>query len=72
MEAGNHGKPNELLKKDGRVIRNAQAKHQNSEGWLKGYLINWKTWSFQIAMRLSCHIIDSMFNQHAKWLKVNG
>jgi xylulose-5-phosphate/fructose-6-phosphate phosphoketolase len=53
---------------DGRVLE-VLSEHL-CEGWLEGYLLTGRHGFF------SCyegfiHIIDSMFNQHAKWLKVS-
>jgi len=57
----------ENLTTDGRVAE-VLSEHM-CEGWLEGYLLTGRHGFF------SCyegfiHIIDSMFNQHAKWLKV--
>ncbi len=42
------------------------------EGWLEGYLLTGRHGMFT-SYEAFIHIIDSMFNQHAKWLKViNG
>ena len=42
------------------------------EGWLEGYLLTGRHGLFS-CYEAFIHIIDSMFNQHAKWLKVcNG
>ena len=40
------------------------------QGWLEGYLLTGDTASSP-AMRLCVHIVDSVFNQQAKWLKVS-
>ena len=39
------------------------------EGWLEGYLLTGRHGLFT-CYEAFIHIIDSMFNQHAKWLKV--
>jgi xylulose-5-phosphate/fructose-6-phosphate phosphoketolase len=40
------------------------------EGWLEGYLLTGRHGLFN-CYEAFIHIIDSMFNQHAKWLKVS-
>jgi len=40
------------------------------EGWLEGYLLSGRHGFFS-CYEAFIHIIDSMFNQHAKWLKVS-
>jgi len=55
---------------DGRVME-VLSEHQ-CEGWLEGYLLTGRHGFFS-CYEAFIHIIDSMFNQHAKWLKVaNG
>jgi len=44
------------------------SEHQ-SEGWLEGYLLTGRHGLFN-CYEAFIHIVDSMFNQHAKWLKV--
>ena len=39
------------------------------QGWLEGYLLTGRHGLFN-CYEAFIHIIDSMFNQHAKWLKV--
>ncbi|MFI5395100.1 MAG: phosphoketolase [Candidatus Binatia bacterium] len=51
----------------GRVIE-VLSEHQ-CEGWLEGYLLTGRHGLFN-SYEAFIHIIDSMFNQHAKWLKV--
>ena len=51
----------------GRVIE-VLSEHQ-CEGWLEGYLLTGRHGLFN-CYEAFIHIIDSMFNQHAKWLKV--
>ena len=57
----------EFLEKDGRVME-MLSEHQ-CEGWLEGYLLTGRHGLFN-CYEAFIHIIDSMFNQHAKWLKV--
>ena len=59
----------EFLKKDGRVVE-MLSEHQ-CEGWLEGYLLTGRHGLFN-CYEAFIHIIDSMFNQHAKWLKVTA
>jgi xylulose-5-phosphate/fructose-6-phosphate phosphoketolase len=40
------------------------------EGWLEGYLLTGRHGFFS-CYEAFIHIVDSMFNQHAKWLKVS-
>jgi len=46
------------------------SEHQ-CEGWLEGYLLTGRHGMFN-SYEAFVHIIDSMFNQHAKWLKVSA
>jgi xylulose-5-phosphate/fructose-6-phosphate phosphoketolase len=57
----------EFLALDGRVME-MLSEHQ-CEGWLEGYLLTGRHGLFN-CYEAFIHIIDSMFNQHAKWLKV--
>ncbi len=41
------------------------------EGWLEGYLLTGRHGIFN-CVEAFIHIVDSMFNQHAKWLKVTA
>ena len=59
----------EFLAKDGRVME-VLSEHQ-CEGWLEGYLLTGRHGLFN-SYEAFIHIIDSMFNQHAKWLKVTA
>ena len=59
----------EFLASDGRVIE-MLSEHQ-CEGWLEGYLLTGRHGLFN-CYEAFIHIIDSMFNQHAKWLKVTA
>lgn len=52
---------------DGRIME-VLSEHQ-CEGWLEGYLLTGRHGFFS-CYEAFIHIIDSMFNQHAKWLKV--
>jgi xylulose-5-phosphate/fructose-6-phosphate phosphoketolase len=53
---------------NGRVME-MLSEHQ-CEGWLEGYLLTGRHGFFS-CYEAFIHIIDSMFNQHAKWLKVS-
>jgi xylulose-5-phosphate/fructose-6-phosphate phosphoketolase len=55
------------LAPDGRVME-VLSEHM-CEGWLEGYLLTGRHGLFN-CYEAFIHIIDSMFNQHAKWLKV--
>ena len=55
------------LAMEGRVVE-MLSEHQ-CEGWLEGYLLTGRHGLFN-TYEAFVHIIDSMFNQHAKWLKV--
>ncbi len=57
------------LAPDGRVME-MLSEHQ-CQGWLEGYLLTGRHGFFS-CYEAFIHIIDSMFNQHAKWLKVCG
>ena len=46
------------------------SEHQ-CQGWLEGYLLTGRHGFFS-CYEAFIHIIDSMFNQHAKWLKVSN
>ena len=54
---------------DGRVME-MLSEHQ-CQGWLEGYLLSGRHGFFP-CYEAFIHIIDSMFNQHAKWLKVSN
>jgi len=62
-------KNDEFLAIDGRVME-MLSEHQ-CEGWLEGYLLTGRHGLFN-CYEAFIHIIDSMFNQHAKWLKVTA
>jgi len=57
------------LAPDGRVME-MLSEHQ-CEGWLEGYLLTGRH-GFLSSYEAFIHIVDSMFNQHAKWLDVAG
>ena len=57
----------EFLAPDGRVME-MLSEHQ-CEGWLEGYLLTGRHGLFN-CYEAFIHLVDSMFNQHAKWLKV--
>jgi xylulose-5-phosphate/fructose-6-phosphate phosphoketolase len=57
----------EWLAPDGRVLE-VLSEHQ-CQGWLEGYLLTGRHGLFN-TYEAFAHIVDSMFNQHAKWLKV--
>jgi len=58
----------EFLAREGRVIE-VLSEHQ-CEGFLEGYLLTGRHGLFN-SYEAFIHIVDSMFNQHAKWLKVS-
>ena len=57
----------EFLSADGRVME-ILSEH-TCQGWLEGYLLTGRHGFFS-CYEAFIHIVDSMFNQHAKWLKV--
>jgi len=57
----------EFLAPTGRVME-MLSEHQ-CEGWLEGYLLTGRHGLFN-CYEAFIHIVDSMFNQHAKWLKM--
>jgi xylulose-5-phosphate/fructose-6-phosphate phosphoketolase len=59
----------EHLARAGRVME-MLSEHQ-CQGWLEGYLLTGRHGLFN-CYEAFIHIIDSMFNQHAKWLKVTN
>jgi xylulose-5-phosphate/fructose-6-phosphate phosphoketolase len=59
----------ESLGADGRVME-VLSEHL-CQGWLEGYLLTGRHGFFS-CYEAFIHIVDSMFNQHAKWLKVAG
>lgn len=58
----------EHLATSGRVLDSMLSEHQ-CQGWLEGYLLTGRHGLFN-CYEAFIHIVDSMFNQHAKWLKV--
>ncbi len=58
----------EFLAPVGRVLE-VLSEHQ-CEGWLEGYLLTGRHGLFN-CYEAFVHIVDSMLNQHAKWLKVS-
>jgi xylulose-5-phosphate/fructose-6-phosphate phosphoketolase len=58
----------EHLTADGRVME-ILSEH-TCQGWLEGYLLTGRHGLFN-CYEAFIHIVDSMFNQHAKWLKVS-
>jgi xylulose-5-phosphate/fructose-6-phosphate phosphoketolase len=57
----------EHLSPDGRVLE--MLSEHMCQGWLEGYLLTGRHGFFS-CYEAFIHIVDSMFNQHAKWLKV--
>jgi xylulose-5-phosphate/fructose-6-phosphate phosphoketolase len=54
------------LSPDGRVME--MLSEHTLEGWLEGYLLTGRH-GFLSSYEAFVHVIDSMFNQHAKWLE---
>ena len=61
-------KNDEFLSPDGGVLDSQLSEHQ-CEGWLEGYLLTGRHGLFN-SYEAFIRIVDSMFSQHAKWLKV--
>jgi xylulose-5-phosphate/fructose-6-phosphate phosphoketolase len=59
----------EYLSHNGRVME-VLSEHM-CQGWLEGYLLTGRHGLFN-CYEAFIHIVDSMFNQHAKWLKVSS
>ena len=57
------------LRPDGRVME-ILSEH-TCQGWLEGYLLTGRHGLFS-CYEAFIHLVDSMFNQHAKWLKVSS
>jgi xylulose-5-phosphate/fructose-6-phosphate phosphoketolase len=55
------------LARDGRVME--MLSEHTLEGWLEGYLLTGRHGFFS-TYEAFVHVIDSMFNQHAKWLDI--
>jgi xylulose-5-phosphate/fructose-6-phosphate phosphoketolase len=73
LEVTNRESVAEILPTDDHVSPNGRvmemlSEHQ-CEGWLEGYLLTGRHGFFS-CYEAFIHIVDSMFNQHAKWLKV--
>jgi len=60
----------EFLEPAGQVLDSMLSEHQ-CEGWLEGYLLTGRHGLFN-CYEAFVRIIDSMFSQHAKWLKVSA
>ena len=58
----------EFLAPAGRVVDSMLSEHQ-CQGWLEGYLLTGRHGLFN-SYEAFIRIVDSMFSQHAKWLKV--
>jgi xylulose-5-phosphate/fructose-6-phosphate phosphoketolase len=61
-------KNDEFMAPEGRVLDSMLSEHQ-CEGWLEGYLLTGRHGLFN-SYEAFIRIVDSMFSQHAKWLKV--
>jgi xylulose-5-phosphate/fructose-6-phosphate phosphoketolase len=73
LEASDRVWQAEILPTDDHLGRHGQVLEVLSEhlcqGWLEGYLLTGRHGLFN-CYEAFIHIVDSMFNQHAKWLKV--
>jgi xylulose-5-phosphate/fructose-6-phosphate phosphoketolase len=73
FEVTNRTSEAQILPTDDHVARDGRVMEVLSEhlcqGWLEGYLLTGRHGFFS-CYEAFIHIIDSMFNQHAKWLKV--
>ncbi len=73
FEVTNRVSEAEILPTDDHVTRDGRVMEVLSEhmcqGWLEGYLLTGRHGFFSCYEAFT-HIVDSMFNQHAKWLKV--
>jgi xylulose-5-phosphate/fructose-6-phosphate phosphoketolase len=67
---GDRVSDDEFLAPDGRVLDSVLSEHQ-CEGWLEGYLLTGRHGLFN-SYEAFIRIVDSMFSQHAKWLKVTA
>ncbi|TAJ19876.1 MAG: phosphoketolase family protein [Dehalococcoidia bacterium] len=65
---GHLGPDDDHLAPDGRVME-VLSEHL-CQGWLEGYLLTGRHGFFS-CYEAFIHLVDSMFNQHAKWLKVS-
>lgn len=59
----------DFLAPEGRVVE-MLSEHQ-CQGWLEGYLLTGRHGLFN-SYEAFIHVVDSMFNQHAKWLKITA
>ena len=66
--AERHRRATTTWRPDGRVME-VLSEHL-CEGWLEGYLLTGRHGLFT-SYEAFIHIIDSMFNQHAKWLRTS-
>ncbi|MDP1670534.1 MAG: phosphoketolase family protein, partial [Alphaproteobacteria bacterium] len=66
---GERNADDDHLAADGRVME-ILSEH-TCQGWLEGYLLTGRHGLFS-SYEAFVHIVDSMFNQHAKWLKVSS
>jgi xylulose-5-phosphate/fructose-6-phosphate phosphoketolase len=66
---GERAATDEELGPDGRVLE-VLSEHL-CQGWLEGYLLTGRHGLFN-CYEAFIHIVDSMFNQHAKWLKTSA
>jgi xylulose-5-phosphate/fructose-6-phosphate phosphoketolase len=66
MSAANILPTDDHVSSDGRVLE-VLSEHM-CQGWLEGYLLTGRHGFFS-CYEAFIHIVDSMFNQHAKWLK---
>jgi xylulose-5-phosphate/fructose-6-phosphate phosphoketolase len=64
------GPNDEFLCRTGRVVDSMLSEHQ-CQGWLEGYLLTGRHGVFN-SYEAFIRIVDSMFSQHAKWLKVTS
>ena len=60
-------KDGSLLSPDGRVME--MLSEHTLQGWLEGYLLSGRHGLFH-TYEAFAHVVDSMFNQHAKWLDI--
>jgi xylulose-5-phosphate/fructose-6-phosphate phosphoketolase len=63
-------KQDEFLAPSGMVVDSMLSEHQ-CQGWLEGYLLTGRHGLFN-SYEAFIRIVDSMFSQHAKWLKVTS
>jgi xylulose-5-phosphate/fructose-6-phosphate phosphoketolase len=74
FETTNRESMAEILPGDDHVARDGRVMEMLSEhqcqGWLEGYLLTGRHGFFS-CYEAFIHIVDSMFNQHAKWLKTS-